>query len=109
MHMAALGGSHGKIVLVCACIRYTYQRFTIGRGTCMVLFFDSIKLAQQGDGRIDWYRALGLSERATDRDIIVAYRKLALQFHPDKHVGLADGKHKQDLIRRFKVGYQDEF
>ena len=60
--------------------------------------------ALKGGGRLDWYRALGLNDRATGRDIMAAYRKLALKFHPDKHVALADGKDKQDLIRRFKVG-----
>src|SRR5215210_6734394 len=35
----------------------------------------------------DYYKALGVSETATESDIRRAYRKLAKQHHPDAHPG----------------------
>jgi molecular chaperone DnaJ len=38
----------------------------------------------------DYYRALGVSESATDKEIGKAYRKLAKQYHPDANPGSED-------------------
>lgn len=44
------------------------------------------------------YEVLGLSLQATDDEIKKAYRKSALQWHPDKHV---DSSNKEEANKRF--------
>lgn len=46
---------------------------------------------------IDYYKALGLNKNATDAEIKKAYRKLAMQYHPDQTKGdkQAEEKFKQ--------------
>lgn len=52
----------------------------------------------------DYYEILGISKDATDSDLKKAYRKLALQFHPDKNKapGASEAfKGKGDLFNCF--------
>ena len=37
------------------------------------------------DGFKDYFKILGISRNATDKEIKSAFRKLARQFHPDLH------------------------
>jgi DnaJ-class molecular chaperone len=54
------------------------------------------------DPRKDYYKVLGVSENATQDEIKKAYRKLAKEFHPDKHAG---DKNAEDRFKDISDAY----
>lgn len=51
----------------------------------------------------DYYRLLGVERSATDEEIKKAYRKLAHQYHPDKHKG---DKENEEKFKQVNEAYQ---
>ncbi len=52
----------------------------------------------------DYYNILGINKTATEQEIKKAYRRLALQYHPDKHKGDKDAEQKfKDINQAYEV------
>ncbi len=71
---------------------------------------------------IDCYRTLGLPLEATQQDIKKAYRKLAMQYHPDRNGGNPESEERlkeineayrilgdEDKRRRYDIQHQKPF
>lgn len=52
-------------------------------------------------GRKCLYKMLGVTRRASDHEIKKAYKKMAMQFHPDRHSGASD-EEKAEMEVKFK-------
>ena len=50
------------------------------------------------NGKRDYYEVLGVTRAATDQELKSAYRKLALQFHPDRNPNNPDAEEKFKVI-----------
>ena len=59
------------------------------------------KIEQKKAGRKCLYKMLGTTRKATDHEIKKAYKKMALQFHPDRHAGASD-EEKAEMEIKFK-------
>ena len=53
--------------------------------------------------RLDYYAVLGVTPDATDEEVKKVYRKLALQFHPDRNKGNPQAEAK---IREINAAYE---
>lgn len=51
----------------------------------------------------DYYKILGISKNATDDDIKKAYRKLALQYHPDKNKSAGAEEKFKEVAEAYEV------
>lgn len=52
----------------------------------------------------DYYKILGVPKGATEQEIKKAYRKMALQYHPDKHKGDKEAEQKfKDINQAYEV------
>ena len=54
--------------------------------------------------RKDWYKILGVSKTASIGEIKRAYKKLALQWHPDKNVDKRD--EAEAMFREIAAAYE---
>ena len=57
----------------------------------------------------DYYQTLGVDKKATADDLKKAYRKLAMQYHPDKNPGNKEAEHKfKELSEAYEVLKDDQ-
>ena len=52
-------------------------------------------LGQDFDAKKDYYKILGVKSGASDKEVKIAYYKLAQKFHPDKTAGKTESKFKE--------------
>ena len=50
--------------------------------------------------KADYYEVLGVTRDANDQELKTAYRKLAMQYHPDRNPGDADCRGEVQGVQR---------
>ena len=55
---------------------------------------DNKGLKQRDTMKADFYETLGVAKTADEKELKAAFRKLAMQFHPDRNPGDASCEHK---------------
>jgi DnaJ-domain-containing protein 1 len=58
--------------------------------------------AAAGEAGSDLYAVLGLKKECSDAELKVAYRKLAMRWHPDKCSSSSSVKHLQEAKEKFQ-------
>lgn len=74
---------------------------TIALGLAVADLDSMLSLSHSSDDLASAYKVLGISPDATDQEVKAAYRKLALQHHPDRVATLGDDV-KKAAERKFK-------
>ena len=60
------------------------------------------EVAKKRSKEKDYYKILGVKRDATEKEIKKAYRKLALQWHPDKHKDDKQGSYTDASWKNFR-------
>jgi DnaJ-class molecular chaperone len=72
----------------------------------LFLFFSTLGIIRSKD----YYSILGVSEAASDIDIRRAYRRLALEYHPDKiHLAEISSEEEKELIKQHFLDIQEAY
>ena len=68
----------------------------------------SAKVQLKQAKRKDFYKTLGVQRDANENDLKKAYRKLALQFHPDRHAGSTEEEKKvaENMFKEVNLAYE---
>ena len=66
-------------------------------------FKDYITIKEKHNKSFDYYKILGVSQDATNRDIKTAYHNLITKLHPDKNIDTQNNSEQfQQIIEAYK-------